>query len=278
MTQIDCLDHGYLRLIESWGSDERVVESARMSTGKGFLGWGPIVTGLPCLPNGMANGRPREPLPGFIVDIWRSTGRPAFQDATNPYREVREDSGDEKLLAYLYDNKHSTPFEMAGLVVEVKAPISVFRQWHRHRVWAYNEMSARYTPLPNENYVPTVERLLINSKANKQAGMIKGAYDLTPAMAEAYRQELIAHYAADEEFYQRALQMGVPKELAREHLPVGRYSAMRGSANLRNCLAFLTLRMDEHAQYEIRVFANALATIVEEKFPRTYALFARGSA
>lgn len=69
--------------------------------------------------------------------------------------------------------------------------------------------------------------------------------------------------------------MGVPKELAREHLPVGRYSAMRASANLRNWLAFLTLRMDYHAQHEIRQYANAIAKIIEARFPRTYQLFAR---
>ncbi len=247
---IDCLDHGYLRFIEPWGSDERIVEAARMSTGKGFLGWDPGVCPI-------CDGRPSD------IVCYGCDGIGAIK-------------GDQKLLAYLYDNRHSTPFEMAGLVIEVKAPISVFRQWHRHRTQSYNEMSARYTPLPNENYVPTVERLLMNSKANRQAGAIKGADELDVTSAEAYRAELATHYAADEDFYQRALQMGVPKELAREHLPVGRYSVMRASANLRNWLAFLTLRMDAHAQYEIRIYANALASIVASEFPRTYDLFARG--
>jgi thymidylate synthase (FAD) len=102
------LDDGYVRVIEHWGSDERVIEAARMSTNKGFQGW----------------------------------------------------DTDEKLLAYLYNNKHATPFEMAGLVIEVKAPLFVFREWHRHRTQSYNEMSARYVPLPDENYTPSVERIV----------------------------------------------------------------------------------------------------------------------
>jgi thymidylate synthase (FAD) len=136
-------------------------------------------------------------------------------------------------------------------------------------------MSARYTPLPDENYVPSVERLLMNSKTNKQAGTIKGAAELTPETAESYRFWLAEHYKTDELFYQQALAMGVPKELAREHLPVGRYSKMRACANLRNWLAFLTLRADSHAQWEIQQYALAVALLIAEAFPRTYALYAR---
>src|SRR5690606_23323400 len=98
------LDHGYVRLVEAWGSDERIIEAARMSTGKGFLGWGPKEDGKP---------------------------------------------GDEKLLRYLWEHKHATPFEMAGLVVEVQAPIFVFREWHRHRTQSFSELSARYVPMPD---------------------------------------------------------------------------------------------------------------------------------
>jgi thymidylate synthase (FAD) len=222
----EILDHGYIEAVEHWGSDERIIEAARMSTGKGFKGW----------------GTPDAP-------------------------------GDEKLLRFLYEHKHATPFEMAGLVIEVKAPIMVYREWHRHRTQSYNEMSARYTPLPDENYVPTVERLLINSKTNKQAGTVAGAAELTPGYAEHFRESLAKMYADQELLYRAALEMGVPKELARVHLPVGRYSRMRASANLRNWLAFLTLRMDSAAQWEIRQYANALGDIIAEKFPRTWELF-----
>jgi flavin-dependent thymidylate synthase len=80
-----------------------------------------------------------------------------------------EEPGDEKLLKYLWDNEHASPFEMAGRDLEVKAPIFVLREWMRHRTQSFNEMSARYVPLPNENYVPTAERLRLTDDKNKQA-------------------------------------------------------------------------------------------------------------
>ena len=168
MNEITLLDHGYVRFIESYGSDERIVEAARMSTDKGFLGWGELETCPECSGTGK----------------WR-----AGLDTNCPQCEGQGQrvlkAGDEKLLAYLYNNKHSTPFEMAGLIIEVKAPIFVFREWHRHRTQSYNEMSARYVPLPDENYVPSIERLMIGSDGkNKQAGTIKGAGVLTEAVAE----------------------------------------------------------------------------------------------
>ncbi len=228
------LDHGYVDLIESWGSDERIVEAARMSTGKGFLGWG-----TPDVP------------------------------------------GDEKLLAFLWTNKHATPFEMAGATIEVQAPIFVFREWHRHRTQSFNEMSARYVPLPDVNYIPSVERLMIGSDGrNRQAGTIAGAAALTPENAESFRRVLAVAYSEAETIYRDALAVGIPKELARVHLPVGRYSRMRASANLRNWLAFLTLRSSAKnpaAQWEIRQFADAVHVALSEAFPRTLALFDGGA-
>lgn len=254
---IHILNHGYLKLVEVWGSDERIIEAARMSTQKGFLGWGARCK------------KCKRPLGGNA-----NCGTCPNEDC----EDAGEEPGDEKLLKYLYTNKpqHSGPFEFAGLVIEVQAPIFVFREWHRHRTQSYNEMSARYAPLPDLNYIPSVERLLINSKKNKQAGTIDEAEELSPEVAEAFQAALGRHYADAEEIYQTYLKVGVPKELARVHLPVGRYSRMRATANLRNWLLFLTLRMDKNAQWEIRMYANALGAIIEEKFPRTWALFAEG--
>ena len=250
MTQV--LDHGYVKFVESWGSDESIIEAARMSTGKGFLGWGPKHSTECCS--------------GLVGQTQTGGECPSCDGAP----------GDEKLLRFLYENKHATPFEMGGLIIEVMAPIFVFREWHRHRTQSYNEMSARYTPLPNLNYIPTVEHLMINSKTNKQAGLIAGAEHLTEAGAIAYRQQLCIHYEQDEDFYQKALKMGVPKELARNHLPVGRYSKMRASTNLRNWLAFLTLRDAPNAQWEIQEYARATAEFVKQRFPRTYDLYLEG--
>jgi thymidylate synthase (FAD) len=259
--RFDVLDHGYLQLIETWGSDERIIEAARMSTGKGFEGWGPIHT-AEC-GAGMELGNK-----GRLINFYKNAER--LVECVCPGGPK---SGDEKLLRYLWEHKHATPFEMAGFVIEVQAPIMVFREWHRHRTQSYNEMSARYTPLPDLNYVPTVERLLLNSKTNKQAGTIKGAAELDEASAQSYREQLIHMYGFQEGLYQKALAMGVPKELARVHLPVGRYSRMRAAANLRNWLAFLTLRMDKAAQWEIRQYANTVGALIREKFPRTWELF-----
>lgn len=254
---IQLLDHGYLKFIEHWGSDERIVEAARMSTGKGFLRWD---EGTCPACGDMTDDE--VPGPGCPMCEGKGTVR-----------------GDIHLLRKLWTMKHATPFEMAGCVIEVQAPIFVFREWHRHRTQSYNEMSARYVPLPDVNYIPTVERLLINSKTNKQAGTVKGAEELTPEAAEWFRLELARSYERAEGLYQAALAQGVPKELARIHLPVGRYSRMRASTCLRNWLAFLTLRMDPAAQWEIREYANALGTaILAELFPRTWELFMEGRA
>ncbi len=224
------LDHGYIKLVESYGSDQSIIEAARMSTDKGFLGWG-----------------------------------------------TKDKPGDEKLLRYLYKHKHSTPFEMAGFIIEVKAPIFVYRQWHRHRTQSYNEMSARYTPLPDESYMPTMERLMQDGGKNKQARSATDV-ELTTESAAAYRAFLEAEYSRQEQFYQWALNKGIPKELARAHIGVARYSKMRAHANLRNWLAFLTLRMDPHAQWEIRQYANAIGAFVEKVYPRTWELFLEGAS
>lgn len=244
----EILDHGYIELVEHWGSDERIIEAARMSTDKGFQGWGPIH---------------EDDCPVYQYGPPSGGGKCLCKPKL----------GDEKLLAYLWNNKHATPFEMAGMVIEVQAPIFVFREWHRHRTQSYNELSARYVPLPDMNYIPSVERLLSNSKTNKQAGTIAGANDLTEEKAEEFRRLLEMTYNGLEMTYQEALRNGVPKELARIHLPVGRYSRMRASANLRNWLAFLTLRMDEKAQWEIRQYANEVGNLISKKFPRTWELF-----
>lgn len=229
MSEIQILDFGYVKFIESWGSDASIVEAARMSTNKGFNGWG---------------------------------------DEESP--------GDERLLAYLYNNRHSTPFEMGGMVIEVKAPIFVFREWHRHRTQSVSELSARYTPLPDENYMPTIDRLLSGANAvtsNKQAQ--GSGKELSLADALGWLERLDEVYTLAQRVYQEGIDIGVPKELARLPVPVARYSRMRASANLRNWLHFLGLRMAPNAQLEIRLFANAVGSIIAERFPRTWELFTK---
>lgn len=182
---------------------------------------------------------------------------------------------DEKLLRYLWKNNHATPFEFGGMIVEVRAPIFVVREWHRHRTFAFNEASARYSPLPALDYIPSLERLTVPSAvANKQAAASK---QLTREDAESFREVLGNHYADLEHSYQLALGAGVPRELARVLLPVGRYTTMRAQANLRNWLAFVKLRDAANAQWEIQEYARACRSILREHFPRTLALFDEGA-
>lgn len=258
MEQINLLDHGYLKYIDHCGSDEGIVESARMSTDKGFRSWEPYVECNIC------------------GCWWLSTENCPCEHSVTDWRNVPR--GDMGLLSYLRSNRHTTPFEMGTIIIECQAPIMVYREWHRHRTQSYNELSARYTPLPDVNYLPTVERLMLNSKTNKQAGVVKGAEELTEENARSFQEGLKLIYYNQEMLYQTALTNGIPKELARVHLPVGRYSRMRVSANLKNWLDFMTLRSDsteqgKKAQWEIRQYANAVGTIIAELFPRTWQLF-----
>lgn len=227
---IKVLDHGFVRLIETWGGGEAgvpeagIIEAARQSTQGSFRGW----------------------------------------------------ETDEKLLRFMYENNHNSPFEFCGAILEIQAPIFVFREWHRHRTQSYSEMSARYAPLPNLNYVPTIERLLINtSSTNKQAGAIKDSDPMNENTAIWFQDRLKEEYTRQEDLYQAALVKGIPKELARTILPVGRYSRMRAQANLRNWVAFLTLRLHPDAQIEIRLYAKAVLEILKDKFPRVISLFSQ---
>jgi thymidylate synthase (FAD) len=263
--RVELLDHGYIDLVESWGSDERIIEAARMSTGKGFQGWGPM----------HGDGCPLAGEQTALISSNRGLCR-AYAEAPVP---CAPKTGDEKLLAYLWNNKHATPFEMAGLVIEVKAPIMVFREWHRHRTQSYNELSARYTPLPAEDYLPTTDRTMINSGAtNKQAGTVQGSDVLNEEQANRWLARLFELYLHEQDVYEDGLNIGIPKELARLATGVARYSRMRASANLRNWLAFLTLRMAPNAQWEIRQYANAVGKLISNRFPRTWELFADGEA
>lgn len=248
--EIKILDHGYLKLVLTYGSDQAVIEDARMSTDKGFLGWG-----RPC---------PNHP-----------------HDKECICKGTEYITGDEKLLRYLYTHRHMTPFEGSGLKFEIKAPIMVFREWHRHRTQSYNEMSGRYVEIPNEHYVPSIERL-INAAVeatiteNKQMKSITTSEDIhkfNREWAEGTRLLMAAAQQRQQEDYELFLRSGVPKELARINMPLSRYSRMRATANLRNWLAFLTLREDPAAQWEIRQYAHAISEVIKEYFPRTHKLY-----
>lgn len=253
-TRAKVLDHGYIQVIEHWGSDERIIEAARMSTAKGAIGWGPLC--VDC--NDSAKLMDPQPPEDTRCTICGCGGLMYY--------------GDEKLLRFLYSNRHDTPFEMAGMIIEVKAPIMVFREWHRHRTQSYNEMSARYVPIPNEHYMPTLDRVMVHSTTNKQAGRAS-TNDLRATDALDWLSQLASVYEFTEQCYKRGLAIGIPKEIARLSMTVGRYSRMRASANLRNWLGFLSLRNHPAAQEEIRVYAEQVAVELTRLFPKTMALY-----
>jgi thymidylate synthase (FAD) len=198
---------------------------------------------------------------GSDVDVVRSA-RVSYN------AEPRTDGSDEKLIGYLYRNRHTSPFESVVFTFEVKCPLFVARQWHRHRTWSYNEVSARYTELPEEYYVPAIPDITTQSASNKQmrtqerhpkAEMIRGLIKNTNERAF--------------EAYKFLLEHGTPRELARSVLPVGTYTRFFATVDLHNLLHFLRLRLHEHAQYEIRVYAEAIRELITPIVPATMKCF-----
>ena len=212
MEKIDVLDHGFVRLVDSMGSDLSVVRAARVS-----------------------------------------------YDAA--WRAGEDEGSDARLIRYLWKNRHTSPFEAVEFQFEIKAPIFVFRQWHRHRTWSFNELSARYRELPEEFYVPGAAVVGEQSTTNKQG-----------RQATAQQRDLQVGFlrqACSDAFetYRTLLAAGWPRELARSVLPVATYSHMFAKVDLRNLLGFFDLRLDPHAQFEIRVYADAMRDLARTIAP-----------
>ncbi len=216
MERVDVLDHGFVRLVDSMGTDLSIARAARVS----------------------------------YDAAWRAG----------------EDQGsDAKLIGYLWRNHHTTPFEAVTFTFEIKAPIFVFRQWHRHRTWSYNELSARYRELPEEFYLPHPDKVGSQSTNNKQGRDLSSDARDREAQVVGYRNQCQGAFAK----YKQLLEAGWPRELARGVLPVSTYSHMFATVDLLNLLKFLTLRCDGHAQYEIRVYADAMRDLVRSIVPVT---------
>ena len=212
------LDKGFVRLVDYLGSDERIVQAARVSYGKG----------------------------------------------TKTYRE---DSG---LINYLLRNEHTSPFEQVILTFHIKLPIFVARQWIRHRTARVNEISGRYSVMDPEFYVPENAHIAFQSIDNKQG---RAADDVDPwllqevsAMLEASHQEAYKHY-------EWLLNQNIARELARVVLPLSLYTEWYWQIDLHNLLRFLRLRLDAHAQLEIRKYAEVLYTIGKTICPAVFEAF-----
>ncbi len=184
-------------------------------------------------------------------------------------RKEEMDESDEGLIRFLMRDRHGTPFEHNSFRFHIRCPIFVAREWFRHRVGSFNEFSMRYAKATDDFYVPDAED--VRTQVGKP-----GAYSfdpVSPEVAETTREELRAVYAAAYDTYQRLVELGVARELARCVLPVGAYTEFFWTVNARSLMNFLSLRAAETAQREIRRYAEACETFLAEKMPVTYDAF-----
>jgi thymidylate synthase (FAD) len=178
------------------------------------------------------------------------------------WRAGADEGKDAKLIDYLVKNHHTSPLECVQFTFEVKAPIFVLRQWHRHRTWSFNEVSARYSELPEEFYIPEVSQITTQSANNKQMRT-----DKEHPLSVHIQQTILSAGEGAFATYHALLAEGCPRELARGVLPVNTYSHMFATVDLHNLANFLRLRLHEHAQYEIRVYAQAMLELIEPIVP-----------
>lgn len=179
------------------------------------------------------------------------------------WRAGEDKDSDHKLINYLWKNQHSTPFEAVTFTFEIKAPIFVFRQWHRHRTWSYNELSARYKELPEEFYIPELDQIGVQASKNKQGRDTEYSPERRSFERDRLREAMVESF----KIYKSLIGADWPRELARSILPVATYSHMFGTVNLLNLMKFLTLRCDSHAQYEIQVYADAMVGLARSVVP-----------
>lgn len=212
---INVLDHGFVRLVDSMGSDASIIRAARVSTNR--------------------------------------------DDRTG-----QDPDADAKRIQSMVQRHHTSPFESVTFTFEVKAPIFVLRQWHRHRTWSYNELSGRYAEMGDDFYVPAPADVGLQSATDKQARVLTG--DIDP-IQEEFSASIMQATAAAYSVYQHFLRQGIPREMARLILPVNVYSRMYATVDLHNLFGFLTLRADAHAQWEIRQYALALIELIRPIVP-----------
>jgi thymidylate synthase (FAD) len=180
--------------------------------------------------------------------------------------ESKGEEKDKMLIKYLIEHSHHTPFEHCVFQFHIKCPIFVARQWMRHRMCSYNEVSARYTEVKDEFYAPCQFRA--QDMNNKQGSISSEDLD-NEKLIKIYNESIEAAYQS----YKKLLEAGVAREMARGILPVAQYTQFYWTINARSLMNFITLRADSHAQYEIRVYAQAVAEIFKEKMPWSYEAF-----
>ena len=226
---IEVLDHGFIRVIDYMGDDSSIVQSARVSYGKG----------------------------------------------------TKKISNDKGLIKYLMRHRHSTPFEMCEIKFHIKLPIFIARQWIRHRTANVNEYSARYSILDKEFYIPSAENLAAQSAINNQGRGDAITDDEASNVIQILKKDAEQTYSNYETLLNESSEgniideskSGIARELARMNLTLNTYTQWYWKIDLNNLLHFLALRADDHAQYEIRVYADAMLDIVKKWVPLTYEAF-----
>jgi thymidylate synthase (FAD) len=175
---------------------------------------------------------------------------------------------DKKLIAYLLTHDHGSPFEHSVFKFHVKAPIFVARQWFRHRMASYNEVSFRYTEVKDSFYFP--ERWRGQDKKNKQSSTAAVELD-----QDALRGMFKKHVDGALDAYKKMIEMGVAREMARMVLPVNLYTEFYWTVNARSLMNFVSLRADVHAQWEIQQYGEALARAFKDTMPWTFEAYLR---
>jgi thymidylate synthase (FAD) len=212
------LDHGFVRLVDYLGSDERIVQSARVSYGAG----------------------------------------------TKTRRE------DKSLIDYLIRNLHTSPLEQVILTFHCKLPIFVARQWVRHRTARLNEISGRYSVMQDEFYLPAATDVRYQSKDNKQGRSTEELpAGLRAKVLELLKSDQVQIYG----HYQQMIGDNLARELCRINLPLSLYTEWYWQIDLHNLFHFLRLRLDPHAQLEIRSYAEAMAKMAQAVAPLAYESF-----
>jgi thymidylate synthase (FAD) len=199
----------------------------------------------------------------------RGSDRFIAQTARTSTDTTAGEDADNRLVTRLIRDEHTSPVEFASVVLQIKCPIFIARQWMRHRSGTFNEFSGRYSEFPEEFYVPELSRIQAQSTFNKQGS----AEQLDSVDQFIIRDQMTQISKAAYDTYCFLIAKGLTRELARCVLPVNYYTVFRWSVNLHNLFHFLRLREDPHAQYEIRVFAEAIHSMVSEQFPVATAAF-----
>src|SRR5436190_23386201 len=179
------------------------------------------------------------------------------------------DTSDEGLIRFLMRERHGTPFEHNSFRFHIRCPIFVAREWFRHRIGSFNEFSMRYAKATDDFYVPAPED--VRSQVGKP-----GSYTFEPVgdeLAEETRDAMREVYEQAFATYERLVEQGIAREVARAVLPVGAYTEFYWTVNARSLMNFVSLRNSETAQREIRRYAEAVETFLAQKMPVTHAAF-----